>query len=41
MTNYEDMVKTQLLECIEMASEDAHADAKRKRWTKQQMVDWL
>ena len=41
MTKYEDMVKSELMECIGMASEDAHADAKRKRWTKQQMVDWL
>jgi hypothetical protein len=41
MSKYEDMTKAQLMECIEMASEDAHADAKRQRWTKAVLVEWL
>lgn len=41
MKTYTEMVKSELLECIEMASEDAHSDARRKRWTKAQMVEWL
>ena len=39
MKAYTDMTKKELLECIEMASEDAHAEA--KRWNKPVLIEWL
>jgi len=41
MKSYADMTKKELLECLELASEDAHADAKRQRWTKPVLIEWL
>ena len=41
MKSYDEMTKKELLECISMASEDAHEDAKRQRWTKPVLIEWL
>ena len=41
MKTYDEMTKKELMECLEMASEDAHADAKRQRWTKPVLIEWL
>ena len=41
MKAYTEMTKKELLECLELASEDEHADAKRQRWTKPVLIEWL
>jgi hypothetical protein len=41
MKAYADMVKSELLECIEMVDPDTHEHAKRTRWTKPALIEWL
>ena len=41
MKSYDEMTKKDLLECLELASPDAHADAKRQRWTRPVLIEWL
>jgi hypothetical protein len=41
MKSYEDMTRQELLECISMASEDEYEQAKRQRWTKLVLTEWL
>jgi hypothetical protein len=41
MKAYTDMTKKELLECIELVDPDTHEHAKRTRWTKPALIEWL